>query len=155
MRRFAVLGLIAAVVTLGPSTASAQSVVQVGTLACKLAPMVGLVVGSRQRMTCQFTNATTGRRETYNGTIGRLGLDLGVSAGGAMVWGVRARSANLAPRALAGTYGGASGDLALGVGVGANVLVGGSQRSVVLQPLSVEGSVGVNLALGIASLRLQ
>jgi hypothetical protein len=155
MIRLAVWSFAAGLVAFGTSPVSAQSVVQVGTLACKLAPTVGLVVGSRQRMTCQFTNATTGRRETYSGTIGRLGLDIGVSAGGAMLWGVRARSANLAPRALAGTYGGASGDLALGVGVGANVLVGGSQRSVVLQPLSVEGSVGVNLALGIASLRLQ
>ncbi len=155
MVRSAVWFIVAGLTIMGGSAVSAQSVVQVGTLSCRLAPTVGLVIGSRQRMTCQFVNATTGRRESYRGTMGRLGLDVGISAGGALVWGVRARSANLAPRALAGTYGGASGDLALGVGLGANVLVGGSQRSVVLQPLSVEGSVGVNLALGIASLRLE
>jgi hypothetical protein len=61
----------------------------------------------------------------------------------------------LAPRALAGTYAGASGDVSLGLGVGANALVGGSNRTVSLQPLSVEGQVGVNLALGVAGLRLQ
>ena len=154
MRIKAALGGIALLIAASGS-ASAQSAVQVGTLACRMAPSVGLIVGSRQRMSCVFTFANTGRRVNYSGTITRVGLDVGITAGGRLIWGVRARTAGIAPRALAGTYVGASGDIAFGFGVGANALVGGSNRSVVLQPLSVEGSVGVNLALGVASMRLQ
>ena len=85
----------------------------------------------------------------------RLGLDLGVKAAGVMVWGVFAPTSGVHHGALAGTYIGGSGDIALGVGVGAKALIGGSHRSFALQPLSVrEGQVGVNLALGVAGLRL-
>ena len=142
-----------------PAPASAQSQSELGTLSCQLRPTIGLIIGSRQRMTCVFSMADTTRRETYQGAITRLGLDIGISAGGRMVWVVRARasgpSGRLPPRALTGLYVGASGDISLGVGVGANALVGGSNKSVVLQPLSLEASVGVNLALGVAGLRLQ
>jgi hypothetical protein len=138
-----------------PAPASAQTQSEAGTLTCQLRPTIGLIIGSRQRMSCVFTITNTGRRETYEGRITRLGLDIGISAGGRMVWLVKARSPRLPPRALTGLYVGASGDIALGVGVGANALVGGSDKSVVLQPLSLEASVGVNLALGVAGLRLQ
>jgi hypothetical protein len=57
--------------------------------------------------------------------------------------------------ALAGEYVGASGDIGLGVGVGANILVGGSARSFALQPLSLQGSVAVNFALGLSALHLR
>jgi hypothetical protein len=139
----------------GATPAFAQSQSQAGMLTCQLRPMIGLIIGSRQRMSCVFTMTNSGRRETYEGRITRLGLDIGVSAGGRMVWAVNARGDRLPPRALTGLYVGASGDIALGVGVGANALIGGSGKSVVLQPLSLEGSVGVNLALGVAGLRLQ
>jgi hypothetical protein len=132
----------------------AQERTQVGTLTCNMGPSIGLIVGSRQRLACVFTS-NTGARESYRGTITRVGLDLGVTAGGRLVWGVYTRTRGLAPRALAGTYAGASGDIALGLGVGANALVGGSNRTVSLQPLSVEGQAGVNLALGVAGFRLQ
>ena len=146
---------VAILLALAATPASAQSVKQSGTLVCNLAPSVGLIIGSRQRMTCVFTNAATGQRESYAGRIGRLGLDVGIQAGGRMVWGVIARTSPLGPRALAGDYVGASGEIGLGVGVGAHALVGGSNRTVALQPLSVEGSVGVNLALGVARLALR
>jgi hypothetical protein len=151
--KFAAFTLLLAAAAATP--ASAQSRPQSGTLACDLGPSVGLIVGSRQHMKCVFTNSATGRREAYAGRIGRLGLDLGVTAGGKMVWGVYAKTTQIAPRALVGDYVGASGDIALGVGVGANALVGGSNRTVALQPLSVEGQVGVNLALGVARLALR
>jgi hypothetical protein len=137
-----------------PAPASAQYS-QAGTLTCQLRPTIGLIVGSRQRMNCVFSTRS-GRRESYRGTITRLGLDIGFSAGGRMLWAVNARSGTpVPPRALTGTFVGASGDIALGIGVGANALVGGSNRSIVLQPLSVEVQAGVNLALGVAGLRLQ
>jgi hypothetical protein len=88
-------------------------------------------------------------------TIARVGLDLGFTGGGVLMWTVLARTKGLRRGALAGTYVGASGDIALGVGVGANALVGGTGRSIMLQPLSVSGQVGVNLALGVARLTLR
>jgi hypothetical protein len=93
--------------------------------------------------------------ERYDGSVTRFGLDLGVTAGGVLRWAVIARTSRLGRGALAGNFVGASGDIALGVGVGANVLVGGSRRTVMLQPLSVSGQVGINLAVGIAGLTLR
>ena len=148
------LGASAAAALLSAAPASAQgNSIRQGVLTCRTSASVGLVVGSRQRLSCQF-KSQTGRTQNYVGTIGRLGLDLGVTAGGVMAWAVLASSPNIPSGALAGEFVGASGDISVGVGVGANVLVGGTRKSVSLQPLSVEGQVGVNLALGVARMRL-
>jgi hypothetical protein len=77
------------------------------------------------------------------------------TAGGLLAWAVFAPTQGFAPGALAGEYVGASGDIGLGVGVGANVLLGGSGRTFALQPLSLEGSVAVNVALGVSMLKLR
>jgi hypothetical protein len=134
--------------------AHAQSTsVRQGLLTCRTGPSVGLVVGSRQRLACQF-RSDSGWTQNYYGTIGRLGLDLGVTAGGVMSWAVLTSTANIPSGALSGEFVGASGDISLGIGVGANVLVGGTRKSVSLQPVSVEGQVGANLALGVARMTL-
>ena len=83
-----------------------------------------------------------------------MGLDVGVTAAGVLLWAVLAGSDTIPSGALAGEFFGASGDVSVGVGVGANLLVGGTAKSVSLQPLSVEGQVGVNLALGVARMKL-
>jgi hypothetical protein len=124
-----------------------------GLLTCRTGPSVGLVIGSRQQLRCQF-KSDKGLTQNYVGRIGRLGLDLGVTAGGIMTWAVLASTSNIPSGALAGEFVGASGDISLGVGVGANVLVGGTRKSVSLQPLSLEGQVGANLALGVARMTL-
>jgi len=149
--------IAAAVIGAATTSASAQQKTwtQVGALNCDMGPSVGLIVGSRQRIKCVFRSTATGIVESYTGRIGRLGLDLGITAGGKMIWSVFAQTSSLPRRALAGSYVGGSGDISLGVGVGANALFGGSNRSVSLQPLSLEGQVGVNLALGVAALTLQ
>ena len=134
------------------SGAQAQYV-QAGALTCNLSGSIGMIVGSRKAMACSFRNSR-GNIELYDGVITRLGLDLGATSGGRMVWSVLAPSGRLERFALAGGYAGASGEASLGAGVGANVLVGGSNRSVALQPVSVQGQTGVNLALGVASLEL-
>ena len=85
----------------------------------------------------------------------RIGLDLGFTAGGQMAWAVLVSAEVPVRGGLAGTYVGGSGDIALGIGVGANLLIGGNNQSVALQPISIEGQVGLNLALGIASLQLR
>ena len=133
---------------------AAQTYSQSGMLSCAMAPTIGLIVGSQQVMRCEF-RSDRGTLEHYAGVMSRIGLDLGITAGGAMAWAVLVNSQVPTRWALTGTYVGGSGDIALGVGVGANVLVGGNNSSVALQPLSIEGQVGLNLALGVASLQLR
>ncbi|MBN8919963.1 MAG: DUF992 domain-containing protein [Rhizobiales bacterium] len=146
--------MLVSMVISSPATAQ-QKQFRAGTLTCRLGPSVGLIVGSRQRMRCQFADSSRRRIDNYTGTVTRVGLDLGVTVGGVMRWGVLARTRQLGPGALAGQFVGASGDASVGIGLGANVLVGGSRRTTVLQPLSVSGRVGVNLAAGVAGLRLR
>ena len=123
-----ILQLLAVTLLAGiTSPATAQSnQTQVGMLTCKTAANVGLIIGSRQKLQCTFTPSTGGAPDYYTGTIGRLGLDIGVTAGGVLGWAVFAPSTGVPRGALAGKYGGASGQASLGVGVGANALFGGS-----------------------------
>jgi hypothetical protein len=150
-----VFGTIVLLAVLNTSLAAQQAnQAKVGVLTCRTSASLGLIVGSHQKLSCRFTPDAGGPPETYFGHINRLGLDLGVRAGGAMVWAVLAPTTGMHHGALAGTYVGGSGSVSVGLGANANVLVGGSHRSVALQPLSVEGQVGVNLALGVAGLTL-
>ena len=139
-----------AAVSVSPAVAQTPPTTSAGTLTCKLAPSIGLIIGSRQRMACRFVPNGAYPPEAYVGVMGTIGLDIGITAGGVMAWGVLAPTAGPMRGKLAGTYVGASG----AVGVGANLLFGGSNRSIALQPLSVEGSVGINLSLGVSSLTL-
>lgn len=145
-----------ALLAAGAVPASAQSRVQVGTLVCNLAPNVSFIIGSVREMSCAFRPSVRGVRPgAYQGTVRRLGIDIGVSGSGQLVWGVFAPSAYVGRGALRGTYVGASSNAAIGVGLGANVLVGGSQNTIALQPLSVEGQTGLNIALTVSDLTLR
>jgi Protein of unknown function (DUF992) len=143
--------LSAAVAT---SAAAQSGGTKVGVLTCRSSASLGLIIGSRQEIRCNFA-PDGGPPENYRGHIGRLGLDLGVRGGGVLVWTVVAPTNGLHRGALAGTYVGINADASLGLGAGAKVLVGGSHRTISLQPLSVSGQVGVNLALGVAGLTLR
>jgi Protein of unknown function (DUF992) len=143
------LALLAASV----STAVAQPT-KAGLLTCYTSERIGLIIGSTQKLSCTFTPEYGPVPEHYLGTINRIGPDIGATAGGMMTWAVFAPTDGWLRGALAGEYVGASGNASVVVGVGANVLVGGSNRSIALQPLSVEGQVGLNLALGVAGLTL-
>ena len=146
---------IAAAVALPASTmAQAPNRTKVGTLTCDISAGIGMIIGSKKEVTCMFTPSQPGPREVYVGSISKFGLDLGATAGGEMIWAVYAPSTRKFG-ALAGHYGGASGEATVGAGVGANVLVGGSNRTVSLQPVSVQGQVGLNLAVGVAELNLR
>jgi hypothetical protein len=90
----------------------------------------------------------------YVGQIDRFGLDLGATSAGVLSWAVFARNSRIGPSTLRGNYVGASGNVAVGPGLGVNVLIGGSRRTIVLQPLSVERSIGLNLAAGVTRLTL-
>ena len=153
MTKFA-LGLLAVALAATPALAQQSGGTKVGLLTCKSSASLGLIIGSHQRIRCSFA-PDNGPPENYEGHINRLGLDLGVKGGGIMTWAVFAPVNGYHHGALAGTYIGGSGSASLGVGVGANALVGGSHRSIALQPLSVSGQTGVNLAVGVAGLTLR
>jgi len=126
--------------------------VQIGTLACSISAGIGMVVASQRNVSCNF-QPDGGPPEAYTGTMTRIGVDVGFTTGGAMVWGVFAGTNRYAGM-LSGTYAGATAEATVAAGLGANVLVGGSNRSVALQPLSVQGQVGLNVAAGVGALEL-
>jgi hypothetical protein len=134
--------------------ASAQERVQVGNLECDISAGIGFIIASQKRLSCLFIPAQPGPQEAYEGVINKFGLDIGVTGGGKMIWAVYAPTDRWR-NALSGSYAGASADASVGIGGGANVLVGGSNRTVALQPLSLQGQVGLNLAIGVADLELR
>jgi hypothetical protein len=132
--------------------AMAQSAVNVGTLTCNVASGFGFIFGSSKALNCTF--AGLGRAEHYTGSITKFGADIGYTSGGVMVWTVVAPVAVMVPGALGGNYGGVTASATVGVGAGANALVGGSNNTIALQPFSIEGNTGLNVAAGIAGITL-
>jgi hypothetical protein len=128
--------------------------VKAGMLTCDVESGWGFVFGSSRDLKCVYA-PNEHSRELYSGKIRKFGVDIGYMAGGVMAWAVIAPTSNVGKGALAGDYGGATGGAAVGVGAGANVLVGGFKDSFTLQPVSMEGMTGLNVAGGIAQLSLQ
>jgi len=149
------LFVVASILPFKAAAEPAQRALQLGTLVCRMGPRVGVVVGSRQRLRCRYTQIGSGRVENYAGRITRFGLDVGVTLGGVMRWRVLANTRGQQNGALSGQYVGASADASLGFGIGGKFLIGGTRRSIMLQPLSVVGKVGVNVAAGVTGLNLR
>ncbi len=127
--------------------------VKVGVLTCHVASGWGFVFGSSKDIRCTYS-PNDGMPERYTGTINKFGVDVGYTQSGVIVWGVIAPTSSLKPGDLAGGYGGATASATVGVGAGANVLVGGFDKSVTLQPISIEGNTGLNVAAGIGAIDL-
>lgn len=134
------------------ATAPADAQVRAGMLTCNVAAGMGFVIGSQKNVTCNF-RSVQGWQESYAGQITRLGLDVGFTEGGTIAWAVYAPAVG-GRGALAGGYGGATAEATIGGGLGANVLIGGLQRSIALQPVSVGAQRGLNAAAGIGGLEL-
>lgn len=134
-----------------------QSSVQLGVLVCEVTPNAGFIIGSVRTLNCELR---TSRLEPftvlgkYTGTVSRFGLDLGVVTGNNLAWAVFAPNTTTSASAVAGRYVGVSANAALVVGGGVNVLLGGSDKSIALQPLSVEGITGASVAAGVTELKL-
>jgi len=144
----------AAIIAFVASPANAQAPrLEVGTLRCSLSSSIGLVVGSQRNVSCIFSSDFA-PDEAYEGRMTRVGLDLGFTTGGRIIWSVFATTNRYAGM-LSGRYVGATAEASVAVGLGANVLVGGSRRSVALQPVSVQGQTGFNIAAGEGELRLR
>lgn len=138
------------------ATSAQSGNLQLGVLDCEISGGAGLVVVSNKPVTCSFRPSDGAyQRETYTGIISKFGVDLGVTQQGTLTWAVLAGSWEpYGPGALAGTYLGVGAEATVVTGGGANLLVGGSGRSFVLQPLSVQAQTGLNVALGVAALEL-
>jgi hypothetical protein len=155
MEKIAKLAAVTAAAALCAVTTPAQSQrVQAGTLTCDISGGIGFIIGSQRTLNCSFAPAVAGPVEFYIGTLTKLGVDVGATSGGVMVWIVYAPTSRPAG-ALAGNYGGAAAEASVVAGVGANVLIGGSNRTVELQPVSLQGQAGLNFAAGVAGIDLR
>jgi|1186.fasta_scaffold43603_2 hypothetical protein len=158
MRRLAGIAAVAVVPFLGCfADGHAQQPmprVQIGVLECRGGASVGFIVGSVTHLGCVL-RADGMPEDRYVATVRKVGIDIGITQESALAWGVFAPVARLGPGDLSGDYVGAQGSASIGIGLGGNVLVGGSANSVALQPLSVQGQVGLNVAAGLESLELR
>jgi hypothetical protein len=154
MSKTSLLGIACAMV-LSCAAPAAASGFRAGTLTCLSNTRIGLIVGSSQSMRCIFRMRDRSRQYIYEGIIRRIGIDLGITSAGSLLWVVVARNQHVGRGTLRGHYVGASGSMAFGPGGGVNVLIGGSRRTITLQPLSVERQIGVSLMAGVAALTLR
>ncbi len=135
--------------------AQAKQGIKLGTLTCNVSSGWGMVFGSSKDLKCTYTPDGRNKSERYSGKIDKFGVDIGYTEAGVIVWVVFAPTKNVGQGALAGKYVGVTAEVTFAVGLGANVLVGGGDQSIALQPLSVSGQKGFNIAAGIASVELK
>lgn len=143
---FAALGLA--------TTANATGRFELGVLDCSIDGGTSYVVTSNKGVSCTFKPSNGGPSEIYTGVISKLGVDLGSTHQGQLVWSVLAASRDYDSGNLAGSYYGVNAEASVVTGGGANLLLGGFQRSYALQPLSVQAQTGLNVAVAVTSLEL-
>jgi hypothetical protein len=154
MYRFSQSLAAAAVLAASLAPALAQDRVQVGVLDCR-GSTASFIVGSVTELGCVFRPSASAPGEPYHATLRRAGVDLGINQEIAVAWAVFAPTRGIARGDLAGTYVGAAASATVGVGVGANALIGGSNNTIALQPVSVQGQTGLSVAAGVAGLELR
>ncbi|MBN9078031.1 MAG: hypothetical protein BGN87_12665 [Rhizobiales bacterium 65-79] len=158
MKTLVLAAAAVSVMSAAPAFAAASDQAQeVGRLECVIHGGVGMILGSSKKLHCTYTPSDPNiPKEDYVGRVTKVGLDVGVTGKSVMQWLVLAPTkSGYGPGALAGDYVGASAQASAGVGAGANVLVGGSDRTFTLQPISIEGQTGLNVAAGVTSFHLQ
>ena len=155
MRKIALTG--AAALSLLAMPAMTREGIELGLLECSIEGGGGFIVGSSKDLNCTFRPSSKSLAgEVYVGKVNKFGLDVGITGKTLMQWLVLAPDTDIhAPGALAGTYVGASAEATAGIGAGANVLVGGSERTFTLQPVSLQAQTGINLALGVTRFELR
>jgi hypothetical protein len=157
MKRYLLSLAVGAAIATSASLAQAQDKgVTIGTLECHEASGAGLIFSSSRNLNCTFSGTDKGAKAVrFTGKINRYGIDIGYQENGVILWGVVSTSDKFTPGDLAGKYGGVTAQAAWAVGLGANVLLGGSNNGFALQPLSVQGFNGINVAAGIVEVELQ
>ena len=149
------LSAIAAAALMATAPTGANANVEVGGLTCRSAGGVGYVIGSTLNFECVFVPSGGGPAHHYLGVVRRIGVDLGVTQNVSLGWVVFAPTGAIHPGDLAGSYGGVQGNASVGVGVGANALVGGSNNTFALQPVSAQAQAGLNVSAGLTDLELR
>lgn len=134
-------------------TAQDKGEVKLGYLSCHVASGWGIIFGSSRELDCTYT-PTSGEAEHYKGEINKFGADIGYLQSGVILWAVAAPSTTIGKGALAGHYAGATAGATVGVGAGVNALLGGLHSTIALQPVSIEGNNGLNVAAGVATMNL-
>jgi hypothetical protein len=155
-KKFRLLGVLALALGIGMMTAGSAraATVTTGYLTCQEAGGWGYIIGGSYKLHCTYSTKDGSRTEYYTGKISDFGADIGYLKSAIILWAVAAGTKDLKPGALAGSYGGVQGSVSLGMGGGVNVLVGGFDKSITLQPLSVEGQKGLNVAAGVGAMTL-
>jgi len=156
MKHLLIAAASAAMLSASPALAQNEGI-ELGMLECKVEGGAGFIIGSTKDVLCKYTPADKSLApENYHGEIHKIGLDIGVTGETHIAWVVLGPSRDIyAAGALAGNYVGGSAEASVAVGAGANLLVGGSNKSFTLQPLSVQAQTGVNLAIGVTDFRLR
>lgn len=154
IRLLTITSMFASLLLMAGSALAAKSV-NLGILACDMSKGIGFIVVEKQMMICEFRPAK-GPKEVYEGRVTDYGIEIGKINQGHLVWGVFAAAlTDMKPGALEGRYLGVDASVAVGLGVGANALMGGTGKGFILQPLSVEGQIGVNVAAGVRTVTLE
>ncbi len=146
------IGTLALAMTFSFGAAAQDAGVKAGVLKCNVAGGWGFILGSTKDLKCIYS-PVSGGAERYSGEVQKFGVDIGYTESGVIIWTVFAPSLDLQPGALKGTYAGVSAEVSAGMGLGANALVGGG-NSISLQPLSIQGQEGLNVAAGIGTIHL-
>jgi len=144
----------AAILAFASSASAAPEGVKVGILTCQVESGWGYVLGSSKNIDCSY-RPNHGEADRYTGSISKFGVDIGYTDHGVIVWDVVAPTSDTRAGALEGGYAGATASATVGAGIGANVLLGGFDKSIALQPVSVEGNTGLDIAAGIGAMRLR
>jgi hypothetical protein len=158
MKRFLVACVAATAIgaAAGFATPADAAGVKVGVLTCHVSSGWGFVFGSSRDLNCSYSpKKKGGHAEHYVGTVSKYGVDIGYTESAVIVWAVVAPTSDLKPGALEGNYAGVTASATLGYGLGANALLGGFDKSIALQPLSIEGNKGLNVAAGIGAMSLK
>ena len=153
-----IVGAALAVISMAP-TARAQSDatprdLKMGYLSCHVSSGFGIIIGSSRDLACTFTSSDGKTTENYTGEINKFGADIGYLQSGVILWEVLAPANTNAPGSLSGHYAGGTASATLGVGVGVHALAGGLHGTISLQPISIEGNTGLNVAAGVATMSL-
>jgi Protein of unknown function (DUF992) len=150
--RLSLFSILALAAMAGPG--AADNKIKSGILECDVSAGIGMIFREKQTMNCKFTPLGGGPVDHYTGSIDEVGLSIGATESGILVWSVLAAQQGVPAGALAGTYRGISADASVGVGLGENILMGGSGSAFMLQPSSYEGQVGLNVAAGVTTVTL-
>lgn len=135
----------------------AQERIELGQLECFVDAGTGFIIGSQKDISCVFTSYRSEEIvDNYFGVINKIGLDIGSTEESYIKWIVVAPTDSQFTKGfLHGDYIGASASATFAVGLGANVLIGGSSKTFALQPISLQSQKGLNIAAGIAEIELR